>query len=326
MTDDLSPAMLEQWYPALLSSELQDEPVSTTLFGIQIVLFRTAKGVHAFKDLCIHRGVPLSLGRVENDELVCAYHGWRYSGCGDCVKIPSLPADRAIPDKAKAITYSCVEQYGILWICIGTPKEGAPAFFPYLREDLKVVLMGPYELAAAGPRIVENFLDVSHLMFVHEGLLGDSRFPEIQDYRVNDEDGVLRTDEIVVFQPDADGRGTSMNSHYVYEVYGPFTAALIKRNPNNGEMFHMFLIVLPMTEQKSRAFMLKARNYDKEAPDDAFIAFQDTLIEQDRIIVENQKPELLPLDLQAELHLKCDRMSIAYRQQLKSWGVTFGTA
>jgi phenylpropionate dioxygenase-like ring-hydroxylating dioxygenase large terminal subunit len=77
MTLELSPVLLEQWYPALLSSELHDAPVSTQLFGRQIVLFRTSKGVHAFNDLCIHRGVPLSLGRIENDELVCAYHGWR---------------------------------------------------------------------------------------------------------------------------------------------------------------------------------------------------------------------------------------------------------
>jgi phenylpropionate dioxygenase-like ring-hydroxylating dioxygenase large terminal subunit len=326
MTDDLSPALLEQWYPALLASELHDKPVPIVLFGRQIVLFRTSSDVHAFKDLCIHRGVPLSLGRIENDELVCAYHGWRYSGCGDCVKIPSLPKGRAIPDKAKAFTYSCVEQYGLIWVCPGTPKSNSPDFFPYEDKELKVVLMGPYDLAAAGPRIVENFLDVSHLMFVHEGMLGDSRFPEIQDYRVYEHDGVIRTDEIVVFQPDADGRGTSMNSHYIYEVYGPFTVALKKRNPDNGEMFHLFLMVLPATEQKSRAFMLKARNYDMDAPDEAFISFQNTLIEQDRVMVENQKPELLPLDLQLELHLKCDRMSIAYRQRLKLWGVTFGTA
>jgi phenylpropionate dioxygenase-like ring-hydroxylating dioxygenase large terminal subunit len=327
MTLELSPVLLEQWYPALLSSELHDAPVSTQLFGRQIVLFRTSKGVHAFNDLCIHRGVPLSLGRIENDVLLCAYHGWRYDGCGTCVKIPSLPPDRAIPDKAKASTYSCMELHGLIWVCLGTPKDSAPSFSPYVEQDLKVVLMGPYELAAAGPRIVENFLDVSHLMFVHEGLLGDSQYPEIKDYRVNElEDGILRTDEIVVFQPDADGRGTSMNSHYIYEVFGPFAVALRKSNPDNGEMFHLFLVVQPMTEQKTRAYMLKARNYDKDASDEAFIAFQDTLIEQDRVMVENQKPEMLPLDLQAELHLKCDRLSIAYRQRLKSWGVTFGTA
>ncbi|QJD87660.1 aromatic ring-hydroxylating dioxygenase subunit alpha [Cohnella herbarum] len=328
MIDDLSPELLDEWYPALLSTELLDKPVPATLLGKQIVFFRTSAGVHAFKDLCIHRGVPLSLGRVENDELICAYHGWRYDGCGNCVRIPSLPAERAIPDKAKANAYACIERYGLVWVSLGTPKGSEPFFFRNLRQqDNKVVLMGPYELAAAGPRIVENFLDVSHLMFVHEGLLGDSRFPEIPDYRVNEDDqGHLRTDEIVVFQPDADGRGTSMDSHYIYEVYGPFTAALIKSNPDNGERFHLFLMVQPITEQGSRAYMLKARNYDIEAPDDAFIAFQNTLIEQDRVMVENQKPELLPLDLQAELHLKCDRMSIAYRQRLKFWGVTFGTA
>ncbi|MFC5530158.1 Rieske 2Fe-2S domain-containing protein [Cohnella yongneupensis] len=326
MTTELSEAVASEWYPVLLSKQLSDKPVSVTLLGQSLVVFRTSAGVHAFNDLCIHRGVPLSLGRVVDDRLVCAYHGWCYDGAGKCVSIPSLPAERAIPDKARATTYSCIEESCIVWVCPGTPALPYPSFFPYRNAEDKTVLMGPYELAAAGPRIVENFLDVSHLMFVHEGLLGDSRYSEIQDYRVNELDGVLRSDEIVVYQPDADGRGTSMHSHYVYEVYGPFTAAIIKRNPDNGERFHLFLMVQPMSEQLSRAFMLKARNYDKEASDDAFVAFQDTLIEQDRLMVENQKPELLPLDLQAELHLVCDRLSIAYRQRLRHWGVNFGTA
>lgn len=327
MTQQRSHTVASEWYPVSLSAELGDGPMPVRLLGEALVLFRTSDGgVHAFKDLCIHRGVPLSLGRVENDRLVCAYHGWCYDGTGNCVRIPSLPADRAIPDKAKAIAYACLEAAGFVWVCPGEPRAPSPSFLPYVEPGFKQVIMGPYELAAAGPRIVENFLDVSHLMFVHEGLLGDSRYPEIQDYRVNEEDGVLRTGEIVVFQPDADGRGTSMNSHYVYEIYGPFTAALVKRNPDNGETFHLFLMVQPLTEQSSRAYMLKARNYDLDAPDDAFVAFQNTLIEQDRVMVENQKPELLPLDLQAELHLVCDRLSIAYRRRLREWGVTFGTA
>ena len=67
--------------------------------------------------------------------------------------------------------------------------------------------MGPYTLQAAGPRIIENFLDVSHLMFVHEGLLGDSEFAEIKDYQVYEEDGVLASEEIIVYQPDAGWNG-----------------------------------------------------------------------------------------------------------------------
>ncbi|HAH01381.1 MAG TPA: hypothetical protein DCL75_21610 [Ktedonobacter sp.] len=54
--------------------------------------------------------------------------------------------------------------------------------------------------------------------------------------------------------------------------------------------------------------------------------FQDDIIKQDIPIVESQRPELLPLDLQAELHLRSDRTAIAYRKWLKELGLTFGTA
>jgi phenylpropionate dioxygenase-like ring-hydroxylating dioxygenase large terminal subunit len=268
-------ALIHEWHPVLLSSALTDKPEAVVVLGEKVAVFRTTQGVHAFKDLCIHRGVPLSLGKVSGDELVCAYHGWSYNGCGTCTKIPSLPKEQAIPSKAKAFVYSCVEAHGLIWVCLGTPAGPLPKVSAYVPEGFKEVFMGPYTLQAAGPRIIENFLDVSHLMFVHEGLLGDSDFAEINDYHVLEEDGVLRSEEIIVYQPDADGTGRGVNSRYVYEV---------------------------------------------------FIQFQDRLIEQDRIMVENQKPELLPLDLQAELHLKCDRLSIAYRKRLRELGVTFGTA
>jgi len=48
--------------------------------------------------------------------------------------------------------------------------------------------------------------------------------------------------------------------------------------------------------------------------------------EQDRAIVESQRPELLPLDLQAELHLRSDRMAIAYRKWLREIGMRYGVA
>jgi hypothetical protein len=43
-------------------------------------------------------------------------------------------------------------------------------------------------------------------------------------------------------------------------------------------------------------------------------------------VIESQRPELLPLDLQAELHLRADRTSIAYRQWLGKLGLSFGTS
>src|SRR5688500_1183848 len=93
------------WHPVALAAAVGDQPVATTLLDEQLVLFRTSEGVSACRDLCIHRGTPLSLGWVEDDGIVCAYHGWRYAADGRCVRIPSLPATRPIPAKARVTAY-----------------------------------------------------------------------------------------------------------------------------------------------------------------------------------------------------------------------------
>ncbi len=322
------PVLLAQWHPVMISEDVRDEPLSVEVLGEKVVIFRTSKGVHAFRDLCIHRGVPLSLGTVVNDEIVCPYHGWTYDACGVCTRIPALSKKQAIPSKAKAKAYHCTEAFGFVWVALMTPEKELPEIGDEKLDDLALarVLMGPYDVEAAGPRVIENFLDVSHLMFVHEGLLGDEQYPEINDYRVRDEEGILVTDEIDVYQPDPDGRGYPIISKYVYKVYSPLTVSLFKTNEESADFFKLFLLVLPVNEQKSTAFMIMERNYALEEDPQVFIDFQNTLLEQDKVIVENQKPELLPLDLQAELHLVCDRLSIAYRKLLKEKGVTFGTA
>ncbi|MBW5447823.1 Rieske 2Fe-2S domain-containing protein [Cohnella sp. CFH 77786] len=319
------PALWREWHPVALSSKLGTQPQQVKVLGENVVLFRTRDGVRAMRDLCIHRGVPLSLGRVENDRLLCAYHGWQYDGSGACVCIPALPAGQTIPPKARTPRFECVERIGFIWVCLGEPKEPEPPYAKYGEEGLIPLRMGPYPVNASAPRVVENFLDVSHLMFVHEGLLGDSAYSEINDYEMSETDGVIRSGEIAVYQPDPDGRGQGVTSIYVYEIFGPMAVRLVKRALGTDEKFHLFLFVLPESETACTAFMLQLRNYGADVPDEVFVEFQDRLLEQDKVIVEHQKPELLPLDLQAELHLKCDRVSIAYRRKLKELGVTFGT-
>ncbi|WP_168119067.1 aromatic ring-hydroxylating dioxygenase subunit alpha [Paenibacillus sp. HB172176] len=324
---EMDPVLSALWHPVALSSSLGDQPISVEVLGVRAAVFRTARGVHALRDLCIHRGVPLSLGKVKGDRLVCAYHGWCYDSDGKCVHIPSLPEGAAIPSKAKTVSYACQEAYGIVWMCVGEPIDPVPTIGTEgLRADFAQVYMGPYEVAAAAPRVVENFLDVSHLMYVHEGLLGDSEHAEINDYRVHEINGALRTDEIEVYQPDPDGRGFGVTTFYTYHIYHPMSVSLTKRIQGSEDVFHLYLFVLPHSKEKSTAFMIMERNYALDEPNETFVSFQDILLEQDRLIVENQKPELLPLDLQAELHLRCDRLSIAYRKLLQNVGVTFGTA
>jgi phenylpropionate dioxygenase-like ring-hydroxylating dioxygenase large terminal subunit len=67
-------------------------------------------------------------------------------------------------------------------------------------------------------------------------------------------------------------------------------------------------------------------NYAHDVPEEDIRGFQDKVFAQDIPVIESQRPELLPLDLQAELHLRADRTSIAYRQWLTKLGLTFGTS
>jgi len=316
-------SIVDRWHPALPSERLGAEPISVQVLGVKIALFRIKGEAVAFRDLCIHRGVPLSLGRVEGDRVVCPYHGWSYDACGSCVRIPAQPKGKAIPEKARVTTYRTVEQEGLIWISFGQPI-GPPLSLPAF-DGFRRVLCAPYEVQAAAPRVIENFLDVSHLMFVHEGLLGDPGSAEIHEYRVHRTEEGLVSDEIEVYQPDADGTGKGVTNRYVYKVLGPFTAFLEKRDSADPDhVFGLLFAVLPHAEKRSTAYAIIYRNYALDTPDHVFAEFQDKLIEQDRVIVESQTPELLPLDLQAELHLVSDRASIAYRQWLKELGVSFG--
>jgi phenylpropionate dioxygenase-like ring-hydroxylating dioxygenase large terminal subunit len=73
--------------------------------------------------------------------------------------------------------------------------------------------------------------------------------------------------------------------------------------------------------RKTRLFCPLARNFNKDGPLDEVHAFNLQIFNEDRVIVESQKPEDLPLDMQMETHIPADRTSIAYRKLLKSMGL-----
>src|SRR5690242_16574149 len=83
----------DRWFVGCRSRALHDRPLSVTLQGIPLAVFRTGDGrPAALEDRCPHRNAPLTAGRVRSGQLECAYHGWRYDGGGACVAVPGLPA------------------------------------------------------------------------------------------------------------------------------------------------------------------------------------------------------------------------------------------
>ncbi len=105
-----------------------------------------------------------------------------------------------------------------------------------------------------------------------------------------------------------------------FDVYPPFCARLVVHFPQGGRLW-ILNAASPISARHARLFCPIARNFEKQSPVEEVYAFNLQIFNEDRCLVEAQKPEDLPLDLQMEAHITADRTSIAYRKLLKSMGL-----
>lgn len=325
MIDD--PVLVNDWHVVARSSDVPESQVAgARLLGEDLVLWRQNGAVMAWKDLCVHRGTRLSLGRVTGLGLECPYHGWTYDQSGRCVLIPSRP-DQKPTARACAAVHAATEAHGLIWASLGRPDRAPPPYDEWDDPAFRHVLGGPYEIKAGAPRAIENFLDVSHLPFVHEGILGDRDRAELGDYAVETGDDGITARDIRTWTPDPDGSGEAKMAQWLYRVPRPLTAYISLSVPGGGsERYAMFFAVTPVDEHNSVGWMWNSMNYNHDLSDEDFGAYIDEIVLQDIPIVESQRPELLPLDLQAELHVRADKTAVAYRRWLQGLGLTFGTS
>jgi phenylpropionate dioxygenase-like ring-hydroxylating dioxygenase large terminal subunit len=306
------------WHPIARADQIHDQPQRFTLLDEQLVAFRDADGVAVFKDLCIHRGAALSLGWIDNARLTCAYHGWQYDRSGACVRIPSRPEGTPIPGKAHAITYRATERYGLVWVAMEDPVAPIPPFPDDEFDDPSYRAFLSYDVVwkTSAARAVENFMDFSHFPYVHENLLGSRDHTVVEPYDVLEKDyGMFYAFEQE--EPSELYGAKGMNRiRYEYYLYLPFTIHLRKIEPN-GNTTVISLASGPISAKESRNFVWIVRNHSIDRPDPEFGDFTNTIMEQDRVVVESQRPEEIPLDLREELHIKVpDAASILYRRQL----------
>ncbi|GLI60511.1 hypothetical protein VaNZ11_002675 [Volvox africanus] len=154
------------WYPAEFSAKLgKDTLVPFELFGEPWVMFRDEKGQPAcIKDECAHRACPLSLGKVVEGQVVCAYHGWEFNGDGHCTKMPSTPHCRNVGVSA----LPCAEKDGFIWVW---PGDGLPAQtlpdFARPPEGFQVHAEIMVDVPVEHGLLMENLLDLAHAPFTH---------------------------------------------------------------------------------------------------------------------------------------------------------------
>jgi phenylpropionate dioxygenase-like ring-hydroxylating dioxygenase large terminal subunit len=314
------PVLVNEWHVVGHSADLAEgQLLPARVLGEDIVVWRLNGQVMAWQDLCVHRGTRLSLGKVSGQTLVCPYHGWSYNSQGKCVRIPAHPEQKP-PEKAQVKVYQTQECYGAIWVSLGQPQLDLPDYPEWADPTYRSVVSGPHPYHAHAPRAIENFLDMAHLPFVHEGYLGEPDHAEVNDYEAEIRpEGIIARD-IRMWQPDPDGTGIGAVVSYTFRVLRPLMAYFGK------EKYAAILAVTPVDKITSIGWIFPCVQGRDDVPEADILVFQKLIVDQDVPIVESQRPELLPLDLQAELHLRSDRTAIAYRKWLKELGVTFGVA
>lgn len=323
------------WWPLEFSHEVTIKPKRMKALGQDFVLYRTADNrAHVMSDLCIHRGAALSGGWVEGNCIVCPYHGWQYDANGQCVKIPANQPGDPISKKARVDAYPVEERFGFVWAFLGDLPEAERPPLPrlphYDNPDLKKIY-GSYTWKVNYERALENSLDIAHAPFVHGGAFGNRDEPEVPEYEIEQDEWSAVT-EVTLKPPPAKGLWSrlykSKRPTGVRTKAGFFMpcVTLLEVNLPIGLMvllnFH-----IPIDEFTTITKWINMRSFFKGnwADGDARKRVLK-IFEQDRVVLEEVRPELVPFDLSGELHVKSDANQIAYRrlrQKLieRGWGI-----
>jgi len=314
------------WHPVCTTAELDASPsgvVPARLLGRDLAVARLQApgvgdldaGVAALVDRCPHRSTRLSVGCVDGGALRCAYHGWRWGADGRCVDIPSMPGV-PVPSRARVEGFSAQRRHGLVWVRI---DDGADTSIPPLpaasEADMKVVAGAPYTWPTAAPRRLENFVDLAHFAWVHDGSLGrrDQPVPPIPS--VERVAGELRFG----FDPPAPDEldAAALFGSSSYRIVLPLTVDIefaIAQRP--GVRRRLWMTACPLDPGACRTFWHVARSDGHDEPDDLHLAFQDRVLAEDGPVVCNQVPPELPLEPGLEISVRTDRVSIEYRRWL----------
>jgi phenylpropionate dioxygenase-like ring-hydroxylating dioxygenase large terminal subunit len=151
---------LRFWHPVWCANQLpKNRPVGVRVAGRDLAIFRTAGGsLGALEDRCVHRRLKLSVGKVVDGKLQCAYHGWSFTtdGQGESPGTPKL--------YACAKSYACAEAHGAIWV---RERDGEQAL-PDLRKDgwaMAGVVINPVK--APLELLLDNFAEVEHTVTAH---------------------------------------------------------------------------------------------------------------------------------------------------------------
>ncbi len=220
-----------------------------------------------------------------------------------------------------------IVRYGHVWTSLGKPSKELFDIPEADQPGRRLVEVGVVRVRCSPLRAVENFLDIAHFPFVHTDILGAEPHTEVGKYdvEIRDEEDEVWATKVQFYQPQAAKSASGgITTDYMYRVPAPTSTVLYKTCPARpGEWDVITLFVQPLTEELCDVWPWMALFDDETALTD-LIHFQQMIFLQDRSILENQIPRLLPLDPGREIPTRADLTSVAYRRWLKRHQFTYG--
>ncbi len=171
------------WYRAIPGDKLKrGELQKTTLLENPLVIGRDNSGrAFALHDACPHRGMPLSCGWFDGEQVECSYHGWKFDAhSGQCRLIPSLTSDQKLKvDRIYAGSYPCEERDGLVWVYVPDPGPAGAGFtkaaepscaapaVPTFSDQYKLAYLTA-DLPCSVDHGIIGLMDPAHGPFVHQ--------------------------------------------------------------------------------------------------------------------------------------------------------------
>ncbi len=244
------------WYAVEHDAALAVGKVQEVKFwGQSVALYRDMSGrLHAVEDRCAHRQLPLHLGVVVGDRLVCQYHGWEYNGCGELVGVGHTLFGKAMP-KCKVRHYPVRVRYGLVWIFFGDPERAESTPMPHIPElegeDRWECVPVDFTWRAHHSMIIDNVSDFTHA-YLHR------RFKPFTDAVLT---RLETKGDVVELDYDTKVGGGSISGRFVDRASVDTNAMTLafdypyQRSSTDGKIKH-WCFILPIDEQTTRTFFL----------------------------------------------------------------------
>jgi len=322
--DNEDPALQRCYHPVCRSTDVVEGSLhAIRLCGQAWVVGRVDGAPFAMIDRCPHRSSPLSAGCIVEGTVQCAYHGYRFGTDGRCTTIPALGAGAALPPKARVrVAHSVVERYGLVWLAPDDPLTGIVEV-PEWDDPAFVVAPLPDQYWNAGAaQMVDNFLDLAHFPFTHTATFGDPDDVEVPTYSVERDGLGFTCDYYHSTKVLADSMGAEQFSvaerRSTWWYVAPFAIRLRIHYMVDDVVLTILFFHQPIDAATTKLYCFDLRNdiADGRTTVEDSVAFQVAVATEDKTLLERIADKSIPLDLQAEVHTRADRITVEMRRVL----------